>query len=236
VAVVTGGGRGIGAAIGARLAADGMAVALFDTVPGYRADRGEAFLVDVSSYEQVRTAVADILAAWGRLDIVVNNAGRDHTEAFLETDPAGWEELISTNLLGTLNVSHAAGPALRSSPAGRVLNIASEAGRVGGTDHAVYAATKGGVIAFTKALARELAPFGVTVNCVCPGLTDTPLLDEFRAVRGEEAVHAITRATPLGRLADVSDTAAAAAFLVSEEASFITGQILSVSGGLTTVG
>lgn len=240
VALVTGGARGIGRAIAQRLSGEGLAVAILD-VDGEGARHAAATLpaasgheADVASHEQVEAAVEDVAARWGGIDVVVNNAGWDRLEPFLDSGPELWEHLIGVDLLGPVHVSRAAIPHLVRVGGGRVVNIASEAGRVGGTGHAVYAACKGGLIALTKALARELGPSGVTVNCVCPGLTDTAMMRGSGMT--EEAVAAIVAATPLGRLTETADTAGVVSFLASADAAFVTGQILSVSGGLTTVG
>jgi 2-hydroxycyclohexanecarboxyl-CoA dehydrogenase len=220
-----------------------MAVAVLD-VDGDGSDRVAASLpnasahrADVASYAEVTAAVDDVVARWGRVDVLVNNAGWDRLQPFLETEPELWDRLIGVDLLGPIHATRAAVPRMLAnggSGGGRVVNIASEAGRIGGTNHAVYAACKGGLIALTKALARELGPQGVTVNCVCPGLTDTSLMRASGMT--DAAVESVVGATPLGRLATVGDTAGAVLFLCSDDAEFVTGQILSVSGGLTTAG
>jgi 2-hydroxycyclohexanecarboxyl-CoA dehydrogenase len=240
VALVTGGAKGIGAAIAGRLSEDGLAVAILDIDDAEAAriaatlPAASAHTADVASYEQVASAVGDVVARWGGIDVVVNNAGWDRLAPFLDTGPDLWDRLIGVDLLGPIHVSHTAIPHLVRRGGGRVVNIASEAGRVGGTGHAVYAACKGGLIALTKALARELGPAGVTVNCVCPGLTDTDLMRSSGMT--DESIAAVVAATPLGRLAETGDTAGVVSFLASGDAAFVTGQVLSVSGGLTTVG
>jgi 2-hydroxycyclohexanecarboxyl-CoA dehydrogenase len=240
VALVTGGANGIGAAIARRLGAAGCAVAILDvdSLGAARCaeslDVASVHVADVASWPSVQAAVDDVVQRWGRVDVVVNNAGWDRMEPFLDSGPELWERLLGVDLLGPIHVSRAAVPHMVAQRWGRVVNIASEAGRVGGTGHAVYAACKGGLIAFTKALAREVGGSGITVNCVCPGLTDTAMMRQSGAT--PESVAAIVGATPLGRLASVDDSAAAVAYFASEDAGFVTGQVLSVSGGLTTVG
>ncbi|MFA5891471.1 MAG: glucose 1-dehydrogenase [Actinomycetota bacterium] len=242
VAIVTGGAKGIGRAVCARLAELGAAIGIID-MDAEGAARAAAELpravsvaADVADYGDVRAAVGAILDAFGRVDVLVNNAGWDRIQPFLENDPEVWDRLIGVNLRGVFNVTHVAVPHLIEAGGGRVVNIASDAGRVGSSGEAVYSACKGGVIAFTKTLAREVARKGVTVNCVCPGPTDTALLDEIRgAESGQKIIDAIVRATPVGRLAQPEDIAAAVAFFATAP-GHVTGQVLSVSGGLTMAG
>jgi 2-hydroxycyclohexanecarboxyl-CoA dehydrogenase len=236
VALVTGGAKGIGAAIVDALLARGARVAVLDRdeVP---ADRVHArATADVSDYDAVREAFRSITERVGAPDIVVNNAGWDRVQPFLETGPALWRKLVDINLLGVFNVIHVALPAMRDRGSGRIINIASDAGRVGSSGEAVYGACKGGVIAFTKAIARESAGWNVLVNCVCPGPTDTPLLAEMRSDGAVDRLMAsIVRATPLRKLARPEDIAAAVCYF-AEEPGHVTGQVLSVSGGLTMAG
>jgi 2-hydroxycyclohexanecarboxyl-CoA dehydrogenase len=236
VALVTGGAKGIGAAIVDALLARGARVAVLDRdeIPE---DRVHASAVaDVSDYDAVSAAFRSIAARVGAPDIVVNNAGWDRVQPFLETGPALWRKLVDINLLGVFNVIHVALPAMRDRGSGRIINIASDAGRVGSSGEAVYGACKGGVIAFTKAMARESAGWNVLVNCVCPGPTDTPLLAEMRSDGGVDRLMAsIVRATPLRKLARPEDIAAAVCYF-AEEPGHVTGQVLSVSGGLTMAG
>jgi 2-hydroxycyclohexanecarboxyl-CoA dehydrogenase len=236
VALVTGGAKGIGAAIVDALLARGARVAVLDRdeIP---ADRAHARAVaDVSDYDAVREAFRSITECVGAPDILVNNAGWDRVQPFLETGPALWRKLVDINLLGVFNVIHVALPAMRDRGSGRIINIASDAGRVGSSGEAVYGACKGGVIAFTKAMARESAGWNVLVNCVCPGPTDTPLLAEMRSDGAVDRLMAsIVRATPLRKLARPEDIAAAVCYF-AEEPGHVTGQVLSVSGGLTMAG
>jgi 2-hydroxycyclohexanecarboxyl-CoA dehydrogenase len=169
---------------------------------------------------------------FGRIDVLVNNAGWDRAGPFVDSDPADWDKVIGINLYGVLHTSHLVLPIMAGQGGGRVVNLASDAGRVGSSGEAVYSAAKGGVIAFTKTCAREMARHGITVNCVCPGPTDTALFAEF-AGDDPKLREALTKAIPLRRLAQPSDLAGAVAFLASDEAAYITGQTLSVSGGLS---
>jgi 2-hydroxycyclohexanecarboxyl-CoA dehydrogenase len=242
VAVVTGGSSGIGRAIASRLAADGFTVAIL-TRDLARAREvagslgGIAVECDVTDYASV-AAARDALDGG---DVLVNNAGFDEFQPFLETDPASWQRLLAVNLLGVLNCTHVFAPAIvercAGSGYGRIVNIASDASRVGSTGEAVYSAAKGGVVAFSKSLARELARAGVTVNVVSPGPTDTPMLDSIRATEfGGKVVDRIITASPRRRLASPDEIAAAVAYFIRDDAAFVTGQVLSVSGGLTMAG
>jgi 2-hydroxycyclohexanecarboxyl-CoA dehydrogenase len=238
-ALVTGAARGIGASIGRALVAAGARVALADVVEEplreTAASLGEAGLpvvMDISNAHSVRAGVAEAEARLGPLDVLVNNAGVDTIARFVDTDEEIWDRLWSVNLKGTLLVTRAVLDGMIERERGRIVSIGSDAGRVGSTGEAVYSATKGGVIAFSKSLAREVARHGITVNCVCPGPTDTALLEQVRGY--DEKLHAsLTRAIPLRRLGTPEDVAAAVAFLASDDAAYITGQTLSVSGGLT---
>jgi 2-hydroxycyclohexanecarboxyl-CoA dehydrogenase len=243
VAVVTGGAKGIGAGIAGRLAKDGLSVAILDVdEPGAEATAAEltsasSHACDVSSYASATEAVRGVLERWERIDVLVNNAGWDRVQPFLDNDPELWDRLIGINLMGPINLCHAVLPEMVKQGSGRVVNVASDAGRVGSSGETVYSACKGGVIALTKAVAREMARHGVTANCVCPGPTDTPLLAEIRSEEtGDRIIDAIVRATPLRRLALPDDIAGAVAFFAGPDAAFVTGQVVSVSGGLTMSG
>ena len=168
----------------------------------------------------------------------MNNAGWDEFKPFLQTEPGFWQKIISLNLVGAMNVLHCVLPGMAARGYGRVVNIASDAGRVGSSGEAPYSACKGGLIALTKTLARELATKGVRLNAVCPGDTETAMLESFMQGAGnpDKLREAFRRAVPIGRLGKPADIAGAVAFLASDDAEFITGQVLSVSGGLTMHG
>ena len=225
-AIVTGGAAGIGAAIVERFRAEGTKVVNFDL-------KGEP-PVDITDYAAVQKAVA----AAGAVDILVNNAGWDMFKPFLKTDPAFWQKIIAINLVGPMNLLHCVLPGMVARGGGKVVNIASDAGRVGSSGEGPYSACKGGIIAMTKTLARELATKGVRLNTVCPGLTETAMLESFMQGAGnpDKLREAYTRAVPIGRLGKPADIAGAVLFLASDDAEFITGQTLSVSGGLTMHG
>jgi 2-hydroxycyclohexanecarboxyl-CoA dehydrogenase len=239
VAVVTGAGQGIGAAIARELSAAGASVAVWD-LDGARA-KGVAdalggpavgIEVDVTDRDTVEHAHAATTEWLGPVDVLVNNAGIDVIGPFLDSDEAEWERIVAVNFLGAVRCCHVVVPGMVERGWGRVVNLASDAGRVGSSGEVVYSGTKGGVIAFSKALAREVAAKGVTVNCVCPGPTDTALLDQVAAV-SQKLYDGLARAVPMRRIGQPDDIAPAVAFLASDGAAYITGQTLSVSGGLT---
>ena len=225
-AVVTGGASGIGAAIVERFRAEGTRTIVFDL----KSDPA----VDITDYRAVKEAVA----AAGAVDILVNNAGWDLFRPFLKTDPEFWHKIISLNLVGAMNVLHCVLPGMAERGRGKVVTIASDAGRVGSSGEAPYSACKGGLIALTKTLARELASKNIQLNVVCPGLTETGMLEQFMQGAGnpEKLREAYRRAIPLGRLGKPGDIPGAVLFFASDDADFITGQVLSVSGGLTMHG
>jgi 2-hydroxycyclohexanecarboxyl-CoA dehydrogenase len=236
VALVTGGSRGIGRAIAEALAAADCAVAVGDIRAAKPVgDAGIAVTLDVTDSGSVARAVEEVTGALGPVDVLVNNAGWDEFHPFLETDEDFWNRVIEINFKGCLRTTRQIVPAMVERGHGRVVNIASDAGRVGSSLEAVYSGAKGGVIAFTKTLAREVARRGVTANAVCPGPTETPMLAEMTGAdeQGAKAIEAMKRAVPMKRLGTPEEVAAAVAFLCSEQASYITGQTLSVSGGLT---
>jgi 2-hydroxycyclohexanecarboxyl-CoA dehydrogenase len=245
IALVSGGGGGIGRAISLALAADGRAVAVADLRPEAAAEtvaaveaaggRAVAVGVDVTDGASVAAAVESVAAQLGPVDILVNNAGWDELVPFLETDEAFWDRVIEINFKGCLRLTRATLGGMTERGWGRVVSIGSDAGRVGSSLESVYAGAKGAVIAFTKTIAREAATKGVTANAVCPGPTRTPLLEGMAATGGEKLVGALERAVPMRRLGEPEDVAAAVAFLASERAAYVTGQTLSVSGGLTMV-
>jgi 2-hydroxycyclohexanecarboxyl-CoA dehydrogenase len=237
-ALVTGGASGIGAAIAARLAAEGAEVLIGDLNAEGAADvaaqiGAEATELDVTD----AAAVADRVGEHGPFSILVNNAGVDQFGFFTDTDPSLWERLLAVNLVGVFACTHAVLPGMQQGGYGRIVNIASEAGRVGSKGSAVYSAAKGGVIAFTKTIARENARYGITANAIAPGPIETPLLMgalEFGEL-GEKVIETMKAATQLRRLGKPEEVAAAVAFLASDDASYVTGETLGVSGGLGMV-
>ena len=246
--IVTGGGGGIGSATCQRLAQEGANVAVLDrdlsaaqaTVQRITESGGKALAVacDITRRADVDAAIATIRQYLGAVDVLVNNAGWDVFKPFSQTSPEEWERLIAINLVGALHMHQAALPDMVERRSGRIVNVASDAARVGSSGEAVYAACKGGLVAFSKTLAREHARHGITVNVVCPGPTDTALLAGVTdtAPNPEKLREAFTKAIPLGRLGQPQDLAGAIAFFASDDAGFITGQVLSVSGGLTMNG
>ena len=246
--IVTGGGGGIGGATCRRFAAEGAKVAVLDlnadsaetVAAAIRASGGhaQAFACDITERGSVDDAVAAVEASLGPIDVLVNNAGWDVFRPFVKTEPAQWEKLIAINLTGALHMHHAVLPGMAARRAGRIVNIASDAARVGSSGEAVYAACKGGLVAFSKTIAREHARQGVTVNVVCPGPTDTALFADYKQGAGnpEKLVEAFTRSIPLGRIGQPEDLPGAVLFFASDDAAFVTGQVLSVSGGLTMNG
>ncbi len=236
IAIVTGAGQGIGKATAEKLATEGATVIVAD-VDGATAAQTAAALpaavairVDVTDGQGVQALANRVAAQFGRIDVLVNNAGWDKASPFVDSDPADWDRAIAVNLYGVLHTCRAVLPVMAGQGSGAVVNLGSDAGRVGSSGEAVYSAAKGGVIAFTKSLAREMARHRVRVNCVCPGPTDTAL---FASFAGPKLREALTKAIPFGRLGQAADVANVVAFLASEEASFVTGQTISVSGGLT---
>jgi 2-hydroxycyclohexanecarboxyl-CoA dehydrogenase len=197
-----------------------------------------AVACDITRREDVDKAVADVIAALGAIDVLVNNAGWDIFKPFTKTQPADWERLIAINLTGALHMHHAVLPGMVARKAGRIINISSDAARVGSSGEAVYAACKGGLVAFSKTIAREHARHGITVNVVCPGPTETALFAEYKEGAGDpvKLEEAFRRAIPLGRIGQPDDLPGAILFFASDDAAYITGQVLSVSGGLTMAG
>jgi 2-hydroxycyclohexanecarboxyl-CoA dehydrogenase len=237
VAIVTGAGQGIGRGIATKLAAEGATVVVTDINEDTAKETaatigGVGIRTDVTSRESVEAMVEQVMRQFGRIDVLVNNAGWDKSGPFVDSDPADWDRIIAINLYGVLHTSKAVLPIMAAQGAGSVVNLASDAGRVGSSGEAVYSAAKGGVIAFTKATAREMARHQVNANCVCPGPTDTAL---FASVGGDNPKlrEALTKAIPFRRLAQPEDLANVVAFLASDEAAYVTGQTVSVSGGLT---
>ncbi len=248
VIIVTGGAGGIGSATCRRLAEEGAKVAIFDMnlqaaenlAKEIQAQNGQAIAVqcDITQADLVEKAVQTIESTLGPIDGLVNNAGWDIFKPFIKTNPQEWEKLIQINLVGMLNMHYSVLKGMVARNAGRIVNIASDAARVGSSGEAVYAACKGGLLSFSKTLAREHSRNNITINVICPGPTDTALLAGVTegASNPEKLREAFTRAIPLGRLGQPDDLASSIAFFLSDDASFITGQVLSVSGGLTMNG
>lgn len=246
--IVTGGGGGIGQAVCKRFAEHGAKVAVLDrdeaaaqatveliTEAGGKA---QAYAADITDYAAIATTVASIEQDLGTPTVLVNNAGFDRFMPFLKTEPAMWESLIAVNLTGALNMHHVVLPKMVEAGGGRVINIASDAARVGSSGEAVYAACKAGMLGLSKTLARELASKNVTLNVVCPGPTDTALLKGVAdtARDPEKLLEAFRNAVPMRRIGQPEDYPGIITLLASDEASFITGQVISVSGGLTMAG
>lgn len=246
--IVTGGGGAIGRAICLRMAEEGCKVAVFDldaeaaeATAKLVQDAGSeahAAICDISDRAAVEKAVAETEAALGPIGILVNNAGWDRFMNFLDTDEELQDRVMAINLKGPINMHHVVLKGMAERGSGAVVNIASDAGRVGSSGEAVYSACKGGIIAFTKTMAREMARGGVRLNAIAPGPTDTPLLRSFvgESEAGQKVYEGLKRAIPMKRLGEPEDIPGAVAFLASDEAGYITGQIISISGGLTMHG
>jgi 2-hydroxycyclohexanecarboxyl-CoA dehydrogenase len=232
-AFVSGGAKGIGAAIVRGFAAAGAKVVIGDLDKSVAADLAgqvgaSAAELDVGDVAMVR----QVISRHGPFDIIVNNAGIDQHAFFTDTTPEDWAKLLAVNLVSVLACTHAALPAMQAAGFGRIVNIASEAARLGSKGGAVYSAAKGGVIAFTKSIARENARYGITANVIAPGPIRTPMLEQAVAKGGDKILYAMTDATLLRRLGEPEEIAAAALFLASDQAAFITGETIGVSGGM----
>jgi 2-hydroxycyclohexanecarboxyl-CoA dehydrogenase len=245
VALISGGARGIGAAIARGLAEDGMATVIADirreeaqaNVDRITGAGGDALAVevDVRSSDSVAAGIAAGREAYGEIDVLVNVAGWDELKPFVDTDEEFWQEVLEINFKGGLRLTHALLPSMIERRWGRIVNISSDAGRVGSSLESVYAGAKGAIISFTKTVARETARLGVTANIVCPGPTDTEMLRDVAHAHpdADKVLERLARAVPMKRLGRPEDVAAAVRFFASEGAGYITGQTLSVSGGLT---
>jgi 2-hydroxycyclohexanecarboxyl-CoA dehydrogenase len=248
VAIVTGGGRGIGRGIVRALAGAGASVAIADqrhdlaeqTASEVANDSGArvvAYKTDVTSLLEVQETIERVLQVFGYIDALINNAGWDEIRPFLQSTPDFWETIIAINYKGVLNTCYASLPHMVARKTGAVVSISSDAGRVGSMGEAVYAGTKAGVIAFSRALAREHARDNLRFNVLCAGPTQTPLVEEMQQQEfGRRVLGRMEQYVPLGRLGRPEDIAPMVAFLASDAAGFITGQVISVSGGLTMVG
>ena len=246
-ALVTGGGRGIGRAVAEGLASDGLSVVIVDlrraeaqdtaTAIAEAGGRALALEADVADSDSVAAAVRAAEERFGQVDVLVNNAGWDDLKLFLDTDEAFWDRIIDINFKGPLRFTRLLLPGMVERGWGRIINIGSDAGRVGSSLESVYSGAKGGIIAFTKTIAREVARSGVTANVVCPGPTDTPFMREtMDAQENADAVlTAMVKSVPMRRLGSPEEVAAAVRYFAADQAGYVTGQTLSVSGGLTMV-
>ena len=245
--VVTGGGGGIGGATCKRFAGEAARVTVLDKQLGAAqavvdaivaaGGKAQALACDITDRASVDAAVQQA-EQWGAIDVLVNNAGWDVFKPFTKTNEGEWQQLIAINLVGALHMHHAVLPRMAERKAGRIVNIASDAARVGSSGEAVYAACKGGLVALSKTLAREHARHNITVNVVCPGPTDTALFASYKegAANPDKLIDAFTRAIPLGRIGQPEDLPGAILFFASADAAYVTGQVISVSGGLTMAG
>ncbi len=245
--VVTGGAKGIGRAIGLRLARDGANVGILDIDKGLAAKTVEEIKAlnvkatsvecDVTDYAKVKAAVATIQREFGSVDILINNAGIDKSQFFVDTDETVWDRFISVNYKSFLNATHACVPYMIDQKSGVIVSLGSDAGRVGNSGEVVYCGTKAAIMASSKALARELARFNIRVNCVSPGPVQTDLLSGLHeGEKGQKIMEAVAKMIPLKRLGLPEDVADVVAFLVSDDSRYMTGQVLSVDGGLTMIG
>jgi len=246
-AVVTGGTRGIGKAIALRLAGDGARVGILHRQEGsgtevvrqieQRGGRVLALQCDVTNYEEVRAAAALVFQEFGSIDILVNNAGIDSARNFVDTDEALWDSMIAVNYKGFLIATHVCIPYMIKQQSGVIISLGSDAGRIGAATEVIYSGTKAAIMASTKALARELARYGIRVNAVSPGPVQTELWDRLHeGEKGKNVTDAVIKAIPFRRLGTPEDVADVVAFFASEDSRFVTGQVLSVDGGLTMIG
>ena len=242
VAVVTGGASGISQAAAEKLAAGGATVCIGDinkekgeavaaAIRG-KGQKAEFLPLDLTNYDSIKAFGAAVLKRYGKADILVNGAGWSKNQPFVQTDDAFWDKILNLNLIGPMRLTKILLPKMFEANWGRVVNVSSDAGRVGSLGETVYSAAKAGLIGFTKSLAREGARFNVAVNCVCPGPTDTPLLAQV----DQKYLDAFVKAIPMRRFGKPAEVAEAVVFFANPDASYITGQILSVSGGLTMAG
>ena len=247
VAIVTGGGRGIGRAIALSLAQDGANVGILDVIlenaqkvaeeVSRSGHRGLAKKVDLTDYAETQRVVKEIYEELGSIDILVNNAGIDQPKPFLETNETFWDRFIAVNYKSFLIGCHVCIPYMMIQNWGRIINMGSDAGRVGTAGEVIYGGTKGAIMASSKALAREVAPYQITVNCVSPGPIDTDIWKNLAAdEKGKKIAEGVVRSIPLRRIGQPEDVASIVAFLASDKAEYVTGQVWSVDGGLTMIG
>lgn len=246
-AVVTGGAKGIGRAIGLRLARDGANIGILDIQKDEAEKTAEEIKklgvgatpveCDVTQYDRVKEAVAQIHQAYGSIDILINNAGIDEAKPFVDTDQALWDKILNVNFRSFLIASHVCIPYMIEQKSGNIVSLGSDAGRIGAAGEVLYCATKGAIMAGSKALARELVRYNIRVNCVSPGPVHTDLWDRLHpGEKGQKVTEAITRIIPMRRLGTPEDVADVVAFFVSEDSRYLTGQVLSIDGGLTMIG
>lgn len=246
-AVITGGAKGIGRAIGLRLARDGANIGILD-IEKERADKTSeeirelgvkaiALECDVTDYDRVKQAVAEVHGQFGSIDILINNTGIGKSQFFVDTDQALWEKIINVNYKTFLNASHVCIPYMIEQKSGTIVSLGSDAGRVGNSGEVLYCGTKAAIMSSSKALARELARFNIRVNCVSPGPVETDLLlGLHEAEKGKRIMEAVAKMIPMKRIGQPEDVADVVAFFVSDDAGYLTGQVLSVDGGLTMIG
>ncbi|MCF8106696.1 MAG: SDR family oxidoreductase [Desulfohalobiaceae bacterium] len=246
-AIVTGGTKGIGRAIALRLAGDGGNVAVLgrDQEAATRTAaevekqgvKSLALKCDVTDYGQVKRVMSEVHQAWGSLDILINNAGMDRSQVFQQTDKELWDLLIDVNYKSFLNCCHVCIPYMIENKSGNIVNLGSDAGRVGNPGEVLYCGTKAAVMASGKALARELARYNIRVNSVAPGPVQTELWENLHpGEKGRKVTEAVTRAIPMHRIGTPEEVADVVAFFVSDDSRYLTGQVLSVDGGLTMIG
>ena len=246
-AIVTGGAQGIGKAIAMRLSRDGANIGILD-LQKEGAERvaqeinnlgvkAMAIQCDVTDYAKVKEGVTAVHDAYGSIDILINNAGIDIARLFVDTDEAIWEKIINVNYKSFLNASHACIPYMIEQKSGNIVSLGSDAGRIGNPGEVLYCGTKAAIMASSKALAKELARFGIRVNAVSPGPVHTELWDKLHdGEKGKKVTEAVTRAIPMRRLGEPEDVADVVAFFVSNDSRYLTGQVLSIDGGLTMIG
>ena len=242
IAVITGGASGISHATAQKLAAAGATVCIGDiqkekgdaaaVAIRSKGQKTEFVFVDLTDFASIKAFAAAVQQRFGRVDILVNGAGWSKNTPFVQTDDAFWDKVLNLNFIGPMRLTKLLLPKMIENKRGRIVNISSDAGRVGSLGETVYSGAKAGLIGFTKSLARECARYSITVNCVCPGPTDTPLLAEVE----QKYLDAFVKAIPMRRFGKPEEVADAVVFFSSPQADYITGQVLSVSGGLTMVG